>query len=130
MFSHITLGVNDFEQAFSFYSAVLTPLGLKLRFCDRNIPWAAWQPADADRPLLVITRPQNKQAATPGNGQMTAFLTSSRALVDEIYKTAMASGGECEGKPGLRPDYHANYYGAYFRDLEGNKLHVCCHNDE
>ena len=43
---------------------------------------------------------------------------------------AIAAGGSCEGAPGLRPQYHADYYGAYFRDPDGNKLAVCCHRPE
>ena len=54
----------------------------------------------------------------------------SRAQVDRSYQVALALGAVCEGPPGLRPHYHANYYGAYFRDLDGNKLCVCCHAEE
>ncbi len=130
MFSHITLGVNDFERAFSFYSAVLSPLGLRLRFCDRSVPWAAWEPVEGERPLFVITRPVNQQPATVGNGQMTAFLAPSRHAVEQIYHIALSLGARSEGEPDLRPGYHPNYYGAYFRDPDGNKLHVCCHHSE
>ena len=63
----------------------------------------------------------------PGNGQMTAFLAADRATVDRAHAVALAQGGHCEGPPGLRPEYHANYYGAYFRDPDGNKLCVACH---
>ena len=55
---------------------------------------------------------------------------ASRAQVDRSYQVALALGAVCEGPPGLRPQYHANYYGAYFRDLDGNKLCVCCHAEE
>jgi lactoylglutathione lyase len=58
---------------------------------------------------------------------MTAFLADSRAQVDAVYQTALDLGGTSEGAPGLRPEYHAHYYGAYFRDTEGNKLCVACH---
>jgi lactoylglutathione lyase len=58
---------------------------------------------------------------------MVAFLASSRAVVDQAHAVALASGGTSEGAPGLRPEYHAHYYGAYFRDTEGNKLCVVCH---
>jgi predicted lactoylglutathione lyase len=58
---------------------------------------------------------------------MAAFLADSRAQVDVVYQTALDHGGTSEGAPGLRPEYHANYYGAYFRDTEGNKLCVACH---
>jgi catechol 2,3-dioxygenase-like lactoylglutathione lyase family enzyme len=80
--------------------------------------------------LFLIGRPQNGQAPQAGNGQTIAFLARSRELVDQVYALAIQHGGRCEGKPGLRPDYHANYYGAYFRDPDGNKLCVACHEAE
>ena len=55
---------------------------------------------------------------------------SDRASVDRCHSAALARGGACEGPPGLRPHYHPNYYGAYFRDPDGNKLCVCCHEAE
>lgn len=61
---------------------------------------------------------------------MIAFLAESRLLVDQCHALAILHGGTCEGKPGLRPNYHPDYYGAYFRDLDGNKLCVCCHQGE
>jgi lactoylglutathione lyase len=59
---------------------------------------------------------------------MVAFLAKSRAIVEHAYAVALANGGTSEGAPGLRPEYHAHYYGAYFRDTEGNKLCVACHS--
>jgi catechol 2,3-dioxygenase-like lactoylglutathione lyase family enzyme len=47
--------------------------------------------------------------------------------VDRAHALALAHGGSCAGAPGLRPAYHADYYGAYFRDPDGNKLCVVCH---
>lgn len=61
---------------------------------------------------------------------MTAFLAEHRSDVDRCYALAIEHGGRCEGKPGLRPEYHPNYYGAYFRDLDGNKLCVCSHGPD
>ena len=58
---------------------------------------------------------------------MVAFLAETRAVVDEAYAVALTSGGTSEGAPGLRPEYHDHYYGAYFRDPDGNKLCVACH---
>lgn len=58
---------------------------------------------------------------------MVAFAATSREDVRAAYRMALKSGGTCEGKPGLRPQYHDNYYGAYFRDPDGNKLCVACH---
>ena len=128
MLSHIFLGTSDFDRALAFYTPLMACLGHPPRFCDRSRPWAGWQSAgDSPRPLLLIGVPHDGQPHAPGNGQMTALLASSRALVDEAYKIALAHGGRCEGPPGLRPDYHPDYYGAYFRDTEGNKLSVACH---
>jgi lactoylglutathione lyase len=59
---------------------------------------------------------------------MVAFLARSRDAVDQAHAVALANGGICEGTPGLRPEYHSDYYGAYFRDTEGNKLCVVCHS--
>ena len=58
---------------------------------------------------------------------MVAFAATSRSVVRATYQIALENGGTCEGPPGLRPQYHGNYYGAYFRDPDGNKLCVACH---
>jgi catechol 2,3-dioxygenase-like lactoylglutathione lyase family enzyme len=127
MFSHVFVGVVDFERALPFYRAVMLGLDVKERFCDRSKPWAGWQPSVGARPLFVIGSPFDGQMHSPGNGQMTAFLANNRAQVDAAYVAALANGGLSEGGPGMRPEYHENYYGAYFRDTEGNKLCVVCH---
>lgn len=127
VFSHIFIGVSDFDRAFAFYTRVLDGLGIEARFSDLSRPWAGWQSANGSRPLLLIGRPFDRQAHQPGNGQMVAFLAGSRALVDQAYTSALAYGGSSEGAPGLRPEYHEHYYAAYFRDPDGNKLCVVCH---
>lgn len=129
MISHVFVGVTDFKRAFAFYSAVMNELGLQLKFCEQEKPWAAWM-SDQPRPLFIIGLPYNGEAATHGNGQMIALLAPTRAAVERAYAAALEHGGQCEGKPGLRPHYHPNYFGAYFRDADGNKLCVCCHNAE
>lgn len=126
MFSHIFLGVRDFERALSFYRALMPVLGIAERFCDPSRPWAGWQSSPHPRPLFLIGTPY-AGAHEVGNGQMVALLAETREQVDSAYQVAMSNGGVCEGAPGLRPEYHANYYGAYFRDSEGNKLCVACH---
>lgn len=130
MFSHIMVGVTDFERALAFYQPVLEALGVQFRFQDDTRPWAGWQSAPDPRPLFLIGRPHDKKAHHPGNGQMVAFLAQSRRQVDEVHALALASGGTCEGPPGLRPQYHTHYYGAYVRDPDGNKLCVACHHPE
>lgn len=103
-------------------------IGLKLRFCDRSKPWAAWETGDQPRPLFIITRPFDELPASAGNGNMVAFAATNRETVDRAYRVALESGGKCEGPPALRPHYHQDYYGAYFRDSEGNKICVVCHS--
>ena len=128
MFSHIFVGVNDFDRALAFYRALMLVLGVKERFCELERPWAGWQSHPDPRPLFLIGKPYDAQPHEAGNGQMVALLASSRAMVDQAYAVALANGGTSEGAPGMRPEYHANYYGAYFRDTEGNKLCVACHS--
>ncbi len=127
MISHVFIGITAFEPAFGFYAAVMNALGLTLKFSDPHQQWAGWHGAQA-RPLLVIGRPFDGAAHDPGNGQMVALLAPSREAVDRAHAVALAAGARCEGAPGLRPHYHPNYYGAYFRDLDGNKLCVCHHD--
>jgi catechol 2,3-dioxygenase-like lactoylglutathione lyase family enzyme len=112
MLSHVYIGANDFERAFSFYSVLMGELGLKLRFRDDGKPWAGWQSPDAPRPLFLVGTPYDDQAASPGNGQMVALMAADRATVDRAHAIALAHGGVCEGPPGLRPHYHPDYYGA------------------
>ncbi|OIQ80547.1 glyoxalase-like domain protein [mine drainage metagenome] len=130
MFSHVMVGVTDFDRALAFYKPVLEVLGVPFRFHEADRPWAGWEPSPGTRPLFLIGRPYNRQPHHPGNGQMVAFLAHSRSQVDRVYALALASGGTCEGRPGLRPEYHPDYYGAYFRDPDGNKLCVACHRAE
>ncbi|PRH85545.1 glyoxalase [Labrys okinawensis] len=128
MISHTFLGVGDFDRAFRFYEAVLGELGLVLRFREDERPWAGWIRPDVPRPIFLIGRPFDGQAPAPGNGPMVALLAADRLAVGRAWQVALNHGGTDEGAPGLRPEYHANYYGAYFRDPDGNKLCVCCHD--
>jgi catechol 2,3-dioxygenase-like lactoylglutathione lyase family enzyme len=132
MLSHVFIGINDFERSFKFYSAIMQALGHTLKFCERDTPWsgawAGWMSRGVPRPLFIVGTPYDGHRAQPGNGQMVALLAQGRACVDAVHATALANGGTCEGPPGLRPHYHPHYYGAYFRDPEGNKIGVCCHD--
>lgn len=128
MLSHVHIGISDFDRAFAFYSALMEELGYPLRFREPQKPWAGWMTRERGRPLLLIGSPYDGAPAAPGNGQMIALLAGSRAAVDRCYARMMAAGARDEGAPGLRPEYHPHYYGAYFRDPDGNKLCVCCHD--
>lgn len=130
MFSHIFVGISDFDRALAFYTPLMEALEADLRFCDPTRPWAGWQSDPGPRPLFLIGRPFDGQPHEHGNGQMVAFAAKTRNAVDTAYRLALAHGGTSEGEPGLRPEYHQHYYGAYFRDPDGNKLCVVCHLPE
>ena len=78
--------------------------------------------ADGQITVFVIV-PYNEQDATVGNGSQVLFYAPDQATVRAFYDTALRCGGTDEGAPGPR-DYHPDYYGAYVRDLDGNKLNV------
>ena len=128
MFSHVFVGVTNFDRALDFYVPLMEVLDIPPRFCEPERPWAGWQSTPGPRPLFLIGRPHDGEPHARGNGQMVAFLADSRDVVDLAYATALENGGTSEGAPGLRPEYHSNYYGAYFRDPDGNKLCVACHH--
>ena len=127
MFSHVFVGVQNLDRALSFYKPLMECLGIEFRFHESERTWAGWQSRPDPRPLFLIRKPKNQKPHEVGNGQMVAFLANSRTLVDQAFAVALANGGTSEGLPGLRPEYHEHYYGAYFRDTEGNKLCVACH---
>ena len=121
MFSHVTIGTHDLNRAIAFYDAVLAPLGIE-RVKSKYDNWAAWQ-RSGEAAKLWVGRPFNGQPATCGNGGMVAFAAPTRAAVDAAYAAAIAAGGLDEGPPGPRAHYAPDYYGAYVRDPDGNKLH-------
>ena len=127
MFSHVTLGIADLTRARAFYAPLMELLGLRPHFDSDDEGWIGWKPAEGGRPLFIVTRPFDGRAPTHGNGAMVAFMAPDRAAVDAAYLHALAQGGTDEGAPGLRPHYHPDYYAAYFRDPDGNKLCVVCH---
>lgn len=127
MFSHIFISVSNFERALSFYQPLMQTLGLEQRWLEPDRPWAGWHSAGGSRPFFVICKPFDGEPHHPGNGQMIAFMAKDRDTVRTAHALALAHGGSDEGAPGLRPAYHPNYFGAYFRDLDGNKLCVACH---
>jgi len=126
IFSHVTLGTNDWARAKPFWDAVAKTLDWPL--FDASDDGAAYgNPAGQ---IIFIGPAYDEKPASAGNGTHIAFIAKRRADVDAFYNAAMANGGKDEGKPGLRPHYHANYYGAYVRDPDGNKLQAVCHSSK
>lgn len=124
MFSHVTLGTNDFDRARPFWLEVMAALGHPVLFeYPGGIAFG-----EATGPKTFVGAPFDGEAARPGNGVHIAYIVDSRAKVDAFYQAALAFGGTDEGAPGPRPHYHPNYYGAYVRDPDGNKLQAVCHS--
>jgi catechol 2,3-dioxygenase-like lactoylglutathione lyase family enzyme len=119
--SHVSVGVRDIERARSFYNAVLKPLGLKPYF-DGPLG-CAW---GRDFPTFWAQRPIDGKTARPGNGVHVCFAAASKAAVDGFYRAALANGGKDDGPPGLRTEYTPNYYAAFARDPDGNKIEALC----
>lgn len=125
MFSHLTVGSNDIARSKTFYDGVTGALSLVklMEFPDAAVAYGG----KGERPQLWIVRPLDKNAATAGNGITIGLEADTRPAVDAAYAAGMAAGGKDEGKPGLRLNYHPNYYGAYMRDPDGNKVCIVCH---
>ena len=124
MFSHVTLGTRDWPRARPFWIAVMEILGHPVLF-EREGGIAFGLPAG---PKTFVGLPFDGAPAAPGNGVHIAYLVGDRGTVDAFHAAALAHGGSDEGSPGLRPHYHPNYYGAYVRDPDGNKLQAVCHS--
>lgn len=117
MIGYVTVGTNDFERAKTFYDGVLGELGGK-----RTMTMERMQGYGAGNgPMLAVCKPYDGSAATHGNGTMIALAAPSREMVGKVHARALESGATDEGAPGLRGD---TFYGAYFRDLDGNKICV------
>ena len=118
MIGYTTIGTNDLERAKGFYDTVLAPLGGRRTLVyERSLYYGSPERGA----MLGVVLPWDGQAAASGNGGMVALSAASPEVVDQVHAAAMAAGGTCEGPPGQRMD---NFYGAYFRDLDGNKLCV------
>lgn len=124
MFSHVTIGSNDLAKAKPFYDALLNPLDLVRQM---DFPNAVGYGATGGRPQLWVLNPLDKAPATIGNGITIGLEAANRAAVDAAHKAGLTAGGKDEGAPGIRTHYHPNYYGAYLRDPDGNKICIVCH---
>lgn len=124
MIGYATLGTNNIATARGFYDELLGSIGAGriMEFGEELGGFTMWG-TSWDKPGLAVTAPYDKNAATVGNGNMIALTVDERAKVDALHAKALELGGTCEGPPGLRGDEGPQaFYGAYFRDLDGNKL--------
>src|SRR5690606_14163698 len=128
MLDHVSLGVTDMERSKVFYDKVLAPLG-HARVHDADFG-SGYGPSP-DQALFWIGYPLARdKKAVPSPGTHVAFTAETRQEVDAFYAAAMAAGGRDNGKPGLRPEYHATYYGAFVFDPDGHAIEAVCHKAE
>lgn len=119
---HVTLGVSDFERTRRFYDRVMPALDLQ----------CVWE-----KPSMVaygIGRNDDfgliGDVGSARKGTHVAFRSPDRASVDRFHAEALAAGGQDDGAPGLRPQYHDTYYAAFVMDPEGNRIEAVCQEAE
>lgn len=124
MIDHSGLSVSDFAAARRFYDAAFAPLGITYLF---TVPPEHTHGAQVggygrDRPQFWIN---------DGGAQLPpvhfAFSAATRTDVAAFHAAALAAGGTDNGAPGLRPQYHPEYYGAFVLDPDGNNIEAVCH---
>jgi catechol 2,3-dioxygenase-like lactoylglutathione lyase family enzyme len=118
MIDHTGVGVTDIAKSKAFYRAALAPLGYEVVM--------EWEQAAGfgvpPKPDFWIGE------GTPNPPPIhVAFRAESRPQVDAFYAAALAAGGRDNGAPGLRPHYHAHYYGAFALDPDGHNIEAVCH---
>jgi hypothetical protein len=121
MIGYVTVGSNDLPKARGFYDVLMPVLGAGriMEFGDNFTMYGTGM----GKPGLAVCKPYDGNVATAGNGNMTSIVCDTRDRVDAIHAKAMELGGSDEGAPGLRGEEGPQaFYGAYFRDLDGNKL--------
>jgi catechol 2,3-dioxygenase-like lactoylglutathione lyase family enzyme len=125
MIDHMGINVTNLERSKTFYQKALAPLGYQV---------ISEYPASVTGSVSVVGMGVPPKAdfwlAEGSLGKPpshVAFRAENRKVVDEFYKEAISAGGRDNGKPGLRPHYHSNYYGAFVLDLDGNNIEAVCH---
>lgn len=132
MLSYAYFGTNDLDKAITFYDATLSALGMQRCITgdaewDRVAAgWGVYEDGGTRELAFWVGRPFDRQPASVGNGSMVAFSARSWQQVDAFHAAALANGGKCDGPPGLRVHYGPDFYAAYVRDPDGNKVAAVC----
>lgn len=123
MLHHVSVGVGDLSRAITFYDKVLGALGYKRVMTFDGIAAAYGETF----PEFWIGRPHDGGTASVGNGVHISFRARNEAGVKAFHDAALDLGGRDDGPPGPRPNYGPNYFGAFARDLDGNKIEAVFH---
>ena len=124
MIDHIGFPVSDYERSRTFYGKALAPLGYTLIM--------EVSEAESGSPAAGFGRQGKPDFWIGGEGGLkgtlhVAIAAEDRATVDAFHRAALAAGGRDNGAPGLRPQYHPNYYGAFVLDPDGHNVEAVCH---
>jgi catechol 2,3-dioxygenase-like lactoylglutathione lyase family enzyme len=122
MLDHVTIGVSNIGHSKRFYDQALRPLGVTRLYAEGE-QFAGY--GISPKAFFWIGRRD-----TPQTGAHIAFAAPDRATVDRFYQEAIAAGGKDNGQPGIRPSYHANYYGAFVLDPDGHNIEAVCHGPQ
>lgn len=122
MLDHIGLTVRSARATKDFYTKALAPLGYGL--VEEEFGWVGFGPPG--KPLFWFSD-SGYSAERPPTSIHLAFVAADHAAVDAFYAAAMAAGARDNGPPGLRAQYHPNYYGAFVLDPDGNNVEAVCH---
>ena len=129
MLDHISLGTANLARARKFYDAALKPLGYKMVLPVPGYGYG-YGGAKGDAKFWIGLPLAKRRKPRASAGTHVAFVAENRKAVDAFYKAAIRAGAKDNGKPGLRPEYHANYYGAFVFDPEGHAIEAVCHKPE
>jgi len=127
MLDHVSISVNDLEEAEIFYDAVMQALGFpKVNRSDVQLGYG--ERCDASAPdLCYISILKSKAEMVPDRRRHWCFKARDRASVNAFWQAGCAHGGIDDGAPGLRPHYHEHYYPAFVLDPSGNCVEAVCH---
>ncbi|MGE0004658.1 MAG: VOC family protein [Parvibaculaceae bacterium] len=117
---HISIGVRNIEAARTFYDAVLEPLGIR-RLYD-GLDFAAYGKDDKDD----LSIHQGGEAWCPDPKVHIAFCAGSREAVEAFHRRGLDAGGRDDGAPGIREDYGEDYFAAFLRDPDGQRIEAVC----
>jgi catechol 2,3-dioxygenase-like lactoylglutathione lyase family enzyme len=122
MLDHLGLAVSDLGRSQRFYARALAPLGYSVQaeYAGQAVGFG-----DSERPTFWLGA-----GKAPETGTHVAFLAPDRATVRRFHAAALEAGGRDNGAPGLRPHYHAHYFGAFVLDPDGHNIEAVCHRPE
>ena len=122
MFDHVVFGASDYAASKAFFLKALEPLGVAVAL---EGPLGVELIRPGSKASLCIRRGEEKPAHLH-----LAFMAENRRQVEAFYRAALAAGGKDNGAPGLRPQYHANYYAAFVIGPDGHNIEVVCHEPQ